>query len=289
MLGVVQAARWHRGLGHRRTDPIDATLSHSHSSLGGGGEGIEVPFHQKLAKEKAKLSSRRRQQQTGDDDQGIGNDHQSLKNSEKSGGKFSSLLRSVSPPSSSSMSMTALNQPVPQFPPVHTLSQSHYPQSHPNRSTTPSGRDSTRIRKGDRDKEMSQSQSHLTKRQRNAILASQKKTTDRLTALNSVSAVGGTAKEFRCSDGITVMPYIVEGNLSVNVKRCNFVVIHDFFDTADATSLLMKNITAHHDGCQALCFNYPGQSNTVWPRLPVAERERGALEPVHNNDWIAGE
>ena len=117
----------------------------------------------------------------------------------------------------------------------------------------------------------------LSKRQRNAILASQKKTTDRLTALNSVSAVGGTAKEFRCSDGITVMPYIVDGNLSVNVKRCNFVVIHDFFDTADATSLLMKNITAHHDGCQALCFNYPGQSNTVWPRLPVAERERGAL------------
>ena len=65
------------------------------------------------------------------------------------------------------------------------------------------------------------------------------------------------------------------------------MVLHDFFDTADATSLLMKNITAHHDGCQALCFNYPGQSNTIWPRLPVAERERGALEPVHNNDWIA--
>ena len=290
VLGVVQAARWHRGLGHRRTDTISLSNSMSmsslpiHGSLGGGGGqdgGGEVPFHQKLAKEKAKLSSSRRlrQQQAGEDSQGP---DQYLKNSEKNGGKFSSLLRSVSPPSSSSLSMNALNQPVPQFPPVHSLSQSHYPVPHQNRSNTPS-RDNNRTRKADRDP----SQSHLTKRQRNAIAASQKKTTDRLTALNSVSAVGGTAKEFRCSDGITVMPYIVDGNLSVNVKRINFVVLHDFFDTADATSLLMKNITAHHDGCQSLCFNYPGQSNTVWPRLPVAERERGALEPVHNNDWLA--
>ena len=114
------------------------------------------------------------------------------------------------------MSMTALNQPVPQFPPMHTLSQSQYPLPHQHRSTTPSGRDrGTKRDKGD------PSQSHLTKRQRNAIAASQKKTTDRLTALNSVSAVGGTAKEFRCSDGITVMPYIVDGNLSVNVKVTN--------------------------------------------------------------------
>ena len=177
-----------------------------------------MPFHQKLAKEKAKLSRRKQQQlQEGTN----GDDHQNLKNSEKSGGKFSSLLRSVSPPSSSSMmnnsmSMTALNQPVPQFPPMHTLSQSQYPLPHQHRSTTPSGRDrGTKRDKGD------PSQSHLTKRQRNAIAASQKKTTDRLTALNSVSAVGGTAKEFRCSDGITVMPYIVDGNLSVNVKVTN--------------------------------------------------------------------
>ena len=176
VLGVVQAARWHRGLGHRRTDPLDATPSyphhpHSQSGRGGGQEGAEVPFHQKLAKEKAKLTSRRRQQQqqqqAGEDGQGT---EQGLKISEKSGGKFSSLLRSISPPTSSSstnhsMSMNALNQPVPQFPPVHTLSQSHYPLQQPNRSTTPSGRDSHRTRKGDRDKETSLSQSHLTKRQ----------------------------------------------------------------------------------------------------------------------------
>jgi pimeloyl-ACP methyl ester carboxylesterase len=77
------------------------------------------------------------------------------------------------------------------------------------------------------------------------------------------------------------------GGMSTSTTRCNFVVVHDFFDTCDATALLFKPITLRHDGCQALCFNYPGQANTVWPRLPAAERERGAREPVLNNDWIA--
>ena len=274
VLGVVQAARWHRGLGHRRTDPllpVGAGGGGDGDDDGGGGGGVpsaDVPFHQKLAKAKAKRRGGQPPAQVDD---------HSGKLKGRAGGKFTSLLRGDSPPTSM-MNLNSMHQPTPQLPPVQTLSQSHYPQpTHGGRASSPM----------QQQQQSRPQQPALTKRQRNAIAASQQKTTDRLTALNSVSALGGTAKEFRCSDGITVMPYIVMGNLSVSVKRCNFVVVHDFFDTADATSLLMKNITQHHDGCQALCFNYPGQSNTVWPRLPAAERDRGALEPVHNNDWVA--
>ena len=122
-----------------------------------------------------------------------------------------------------------------------------------------------------------------------AVLASQKKATARLVSqdTNANGGIEGTSGDFKCSDGITVMPYTVLGLLSYKVLRCNFVVIHDFFDTADATTLLFKPIVQNHSGCQALCFNYPGQANTIWPRLPAAERARGAREPVLNNDWIA--
>ena len=74
-----------------------------------------------------------------------------------------------------------------------------------------------------------------------------------------IPASSGLVKECRCPDGLTTLPYIVLGKLSVRPKRCNFVVVHDFFDTLDATSLMVKQVTQRHDGCQALCFNYPGQ------------------------------
>lgn len=83
------------------------------------------------------------------------------------------------------------------------------------------------------------------------------------------------------------MPYVVSGNLSLTVTRCNFIVVHDFFDTCDATAIMFKPIAQRHEGCQVLSFNYPGQANTVWPRLAAPERERGAKEPVLNNDFIA--
>ena len=53
MLGVVQAARWQRGSGHRRIDPIPAQSMGSKGSEREEGE-LSVPFHQKLAREKAK-------------------------------------------------------------------------------------------------------------------------------------------------------------------------------------------------------------------------------------------
>jgi hypothetical protein len=102
------------------------------------------------------------------------------------------------------------------------------------------------------------------------MAATQKKATKRLASQNINEGGGnsGTSKDFKCADGITVMPFIILGNISYKVTRCNFIVLHDFFDTVDSTSILMKNITAHHEGCQALCFSYPGQANTVWPRVP---------------------
>lgn len=129
----------------------------------------------------------------------------------------------------------------------------------------------------------------LSRRQKTAVMATQKKSTARLNSQNISAGVGnpGIAKDFKCADGVTTMPYILLGDMSHKVLRCNFVVVHDFFDTADAISLLFKPIVQQHQGCQALCFNYPGQANTVWPRLPQAEKAKGLFEPVLNNDWIA--
>ena len=83
------------------------------------------------------------------------------------------------------------------------------------------------------------------------------------------------------------MPYVTLGSFVPGTIKCSFIVVHDFFDTCDATSILFKSVVAKHPGCQVLCFNYPGQANTVWPRPPPAEKQRGAKEPVLNNDWIS--
>lgn len=129
-----------------------------------------------------------------------------------------------------------------------------------------------------------------TKRESKALQAMQQRNTNRLAA-NSVaeSRVGlvGNVKEFRAADGITKMPYVVLGKHSFDVTKCSFVVVHDFFDTYDNTAIMFKPIVQRHDGCQVMCFNYPGQAHTVWPRPSVAEKERGAKEPIMNNDWIA--
>ena len=94
------------------------------------------------------------------------------------------------------------------------------------------------------------------------------------------------------------MPYVVLGKFSFAVTRCSFIVVNgmyvvccgvsilkyffigvdgtnvflhflnmcvcvvDFFDTCDASAILFKPIVQRHEGCQVLCFNYPGQANT---------------------------
>lgn len=156
----------------------------------------------------------------------------------------------------------------------------------------------------------------LTEREKTTLIASQLRSANRLASQNksegNLSAVG-EPKEFICSDGITKMPYMVLGlsrsisfspshmvsflhislistligSISLESKRDNFIVIHDFFDTLDATAIFLKPIVQRHDGCQILCFNYPGQANTTWPRPPAAEKHRGAKDITVNNDWIA--
>lgn len=131
-------------------------------------------------------------------------------------------------------------------------------------------------------------QSKKTVREKKAQSTAQKKSNDRLASQNKSSSLSaGVAKEFRCADGVTLMQYIVLGEYSIESECCNFIIVNDFFDTCDAMSILMKPIVAQHPHCQVLCFNYPGQASTVWPRPPQADKDRGAKEPVLNNDWIA--
>ena len=113
---------------------------------------------------------------------------------------------------------------------------------------------------------------------------SQKKSTDRLASQSAMEGAGGLvggSKLFRyflytfnlvlifngfllcrCSDGITKLPYVVLGKFSLAITRCSFIIVHDFFDTCDATAILFKPIVQRHEGCQVMCFNYPGQANT---------------------------
>ena len=96
------------------------------------------------------------------------------------------------------------------------------------------------------------------------------------------------------------MPYTVSGTSSMAIggnTTYSFIVIHDFYDTLEATSLFFKPIALRHDGCKILTFNYPGQANTVWPRPPPnADKRKKSVgdngrepgpTPVLNNDWIA--
>ena len=130
----------------------------------------------------------------------------------------------------------------------------------------------------------------LSDRERQALAASQARSANRLASQNksegNLSAVG-EPKDYQCSDGITKMPYLVLGSVTVASRRDSFVIVHDFFDTCDATAIYFKPIVQRHDGCQVLCFNYPGQANTTWPRPPPAEKKRGAKDVIINNDWIA--
>ncbi|RYH28338.1 hypothetical protein EON65_12485 [archaeon] len=131
----------------------------------------------------------------------------------------------------------------------------------------------------------------LTKREMKAMKAMQTKSIERLSAQTAIEGsvgVVGASKLCVCSDGITRMPYVVMGKFSPNVEKCNFVVVHDFFDTYDATAILYKQLVQRHsEGCQVLCYNYPGQAHTLWPRLTQIEKDRGAKEPVLSNDWQA--
>lgn len=125
-------------------------------------------------------------------------------------------------------------------------------------------------------------------RERIALQTSQKKSTERLSSHSKTGSLAAVqAEELRCEDGITLIQYTVQGEHSADSDAYNFVVVHDFFDTCDSSSILFKPIVTRHPRCKVLCFNYPGQANTVWPRPPVSERSKGTKEIIINNDWVA--
>ena len=315
VLGVVQAARWQRGYGHKKTDfyktAADAAGSGApefastagatpmqnkfNARLGGTldepsmEDTVDLTFVQKLERKKAKKRGQADPSTPGT----IG------RSKEKRGdGMMKQRESSVSPDQQRqtlqhSQSMSSMpSQTLPLSPirqPDATVLPSSKVPGHASYAKSMSGTEGggSTIKGGE---SRSTSKTKMTDRERTAMAASQKKAADRLSSHNKMEGnmgAVGQSKEFRCADGITKMPYIVLGNVSLEVKCCNFIVIHDFFDTADATAIMFKQMVQRHSNMQAICFNYPGQSNTVWPRLPAEERARGAKEPLLNNDWIA--
>jgi hypothetical protein len=75
---------------------------------------------------------------------------------------------------------------------------------------------------------------------------------------------------FTCSDGTTVLPYRVcrgaaaaASTASTTARYCNFVVVHDIFDSLAKTQLLLAPVLRSRPGCTALLFAYPGQADTA--------------------------
>ena len=266
VLGVVQAARWQRGQGHKRSNllptPDASTYSPDKRGRSRGSVGYDpsrsaedLTFQEKLMRKKARHEKKatepppRRTKKIVDMSSSV----------EGAGSAVAMFAEFNKKPNPShnyiSWSIEGARKPEPT-----QLPQPKVPKSKETR-----------------------------RREQVAMIASQKRSVDRLSSQTQEGSTSttGLAKDFRCFDGITKMSYIVLGNVSLDVSRVNFIVIHDFFDTCDATAISFKPIVQRHDGCQVFCFNYPGQANTVWPRPSAAERERGAVEQIINNDWIA--
>lgn len=121
-----------------------------------------------------------------------------------------------------------------------------------------------------------------------------------------VDSVEFQRSDFLCSDGVTLIPYVVLGaapslmsgeksGMSEETRRVggaalrvppattttavlSFVVVHDFFDTMEKTFLLFKPLVRKHPECQVLCFNSPGQAGTCLPQEP---------EELLTNTWLA--
>ena len=263
VLGVVQAARWHRGVYHQRTDllnsggsqedvmhaSIDSLAHASVSSI----ESQEMTFAQRLERKRAKKSKEPEEMQS-----------RVQRRKTRDANIASKSVDSIYSPVKSVIARGKTGESV-DF-------------THPDSLMSPSpiiGR---------------KQKTKMTQRERTAMMASQKKAAERLSSHNKSDgnmASVGNAKMFRCADGITKMPYIVMGSISLKPTRCNFIVVHDFFDTCDGTAINFKPIIQRHDSCQIFTYNYPGQAQTVWPRPPDAEKKRGAKDPVLNNDWQA--
>jgi pimeloyl-ACP methyl ester carboxylesterase len=291
VLGVVQAARWQRGVGHKRSDylqvvqPSTATTTavtmnrrqKRTTTVTSAATNDDLTFVQKLERKKAKkqqsdrLTSAGAGVGAGVNAGGISRSSARMKSSSTTRVKGLEVVSHVDGIGSATTLFTEFSRSLDDHP---------HPWSHLNTNLTkPSISSQTKIK----DKE-------TLRREQVALLASQKKTSERLASQNKSEgnlSSSGIAKSFRCFDGITKLSYIVLGSVSLDITRCNFIVIHDFFDTCDATAITFKPIVQRHVGCQVLCFNSPGQANTVWSRPSQVERQHGAKEQLINNEWVA--
>ena len=272
VLGVVQAARWQRGFGHKRSDLLTyqnkaecgKTNKLSQNSPDISNENLS--FVEKLERKKARRDQQRQHQPSTTN----------LKTGSIKKVRGGSKAKDAAGVSSTMFSEFGKKNPSPQISrslDENSLTGMITKQRH---ITSP-------IQKG-------KSNRQSARRQQVALVASQKRSIDRLSSqIKSEGnlAAAGVAKWYRCYDGITKMPYTVLGTVSLDIRRCNFIIVHDFFDTHEATAIACKPLVQRHDGSQVFCFNYPGQANTVWPRPSAVERQRGAKEQVINNDWIA--
>lgn len=252
VLGVVQAARWQRGMGHKRTNFMASDTATNADS------GDNIASGKQLAKTRSSgaLVSSSVNAAGGGDGLTFVQRLEAKRNQKRGGGG--------------------------------DTDGSVRPYEKPARSVSPVSRQ-PRAQKGQTQAEKTASSlKHLSQRDMVAFKAAQNKSVNRLSSLvDNGKKLVGDVQYFKCRDGITKMPYVVIGSMSLQPSRCNFVVCHDFFDTYDGTCILFKSLAQQHPGCQIVCFNYPGQSNTVWPRPPKVEKDRGAKEPVLNNDFIA--
>jgi len=263
--GIVQAARWQRGMYNKHANLVGATTTGGMKSRGGDtvdqgsdkfdpnqsigsignrslttAESTEnLTFMQKLERRKASRLEERKSKSAHHRDITRGGEHSVLKNS--------SNIRK--PNGNGSQSKTdSLND---------SASKASYYSQAPSSISPPK----------------------MSQREIKAMASQQAKAANRMADKNgggNLSAVGDP-RTFRCADGITRMPYLALGSIvPTGLVRNNFVVIHDFFDTCSATAIFFKPLVQRHDGSQVFTFNYPGQSDTTWPRLRPVEMKNGA-------------
>ena len=206
VLGIVQAARWQRGEGHKRSNLLEASSntggkkkkkkSGQSSSFDPTASNDNLTFVQKLERKKAHRDQQQQQPSTANL-QGAN----SLKKPKSIG---------FSKAEGTGASSTMFSEFRKKERPSH-ISRSLEETSiagmvnTQRRITSPIQKD----KKGDK---------QISRRQQVAMIASQKRSIDRLASQNKSEgnlAAAGVAKSFRCFDGITKMPYTVLGNVSL--------------------------------------------------------------------------
>ncbi|KAJ1457148.1 microtubule-binding stalk of dynein motor-domain-containing protein [Pelagophyceae sp. CCMP2097] len=73
---------------------------------------------------------------------------------------------------------------------------------------------------------------------------------------------GGMRQTFLCRDGSTRLPFQVLGHACIDVVAHSFVVVHDFFDTLDATLIFWTKVVQNNPSSQVVVWNFAGQAGT---------------------------